>query len=84
MLIRRKALSEDRVMDERFFLYFEDIALCFSLKRAGWKVIYCPEAVMVHHHLRQSADGLFSRAKWEHLKSMVKFYLKRRSLRPEP
>ncbi len=84
MLIRRKAVSEDRLMDERFFLYFEDIDLCFSLKRAGLKIVYYPEAVLVHHHLRQSAAGMISRAKWEHLKSLVKFYWKHRSLRPQP
>lgn len=84
MLIRRSALSGDRIMDERFFLYFEDFDLCFSVKKAGWKVFYDPGAVLVHHHLRQSADGPFNRAKWEHLKSMVKFYWKHRSLRPRP
>jgi hypothetical protein len=84
MLIRRKALRGDRIMDERFFLYFEDIDLCFSMKKAGWRVVYNPEAVLVHHHLRQSAEGFFNRAKWEHLKSLVKFYRKHRSLRPRP
>jgi GT2 family glycosyltransferase len=84
MLIRRKAVNDDWLMDERYFLYFEDIDLCFSLKRAGLKIVYYPEAVLVHHHLRQSAEGLISRAKWEHLKSLVKFYWKHRSLRPQP
>ncbi|NWF56550.1 MAG: glycosyltransferase family 2 protein [Syntrophaceae bacterium] len=84
MLIRRKAVNRDWLLDERYFLYFEDIDLCFSLKRAGMDIVYYPEAVLVHHHLRQSASGLFSRPKWEHLKSMVKFYWKHRCLRPRP
>ena len=83
MLIRRKALGETQIMDERFFLYFEDIDLCFSLKKRGWKIIYYPKAVMVHHYLRESADGLFNRAKWEHLKSLIKFYSKGGRLKPE-
>ncbi len=84
MLIRRKALAGDLLMDERFFLYFEDIDLCFSLKRAGLKIVYYPDAVLVHHHLRQSAEGIFNRAKWEHLKSLAKFYWKYKNLHPKP
>ncbi len=83
MLIRREALGEGQIMDERFFLYFEDIDLCFSLNKNGWKIVYYPEAVLVHHHLRESADGIFNRAKWEHLKSLFKFYRKLGRLTPE-
>ena len=84
MLVRREAIPGPDLLDERFFLYIEDIDLCFSLKKAGWKVVYYPYAVMVHHHLRQSARGLLNRAKWEHLISQLKFYVKHRSLRPKP
>jgi GT2 family glycosyltransferase len=83
MLVRRKAVPGLHLMDERYFLYIEDIDLCLTLQRTGWKVVYNPEAVMIHHHLRQSAQGL-SRARWEHLASQLKFYLKYRSLKPRP
>jgi hypothetical protein len=83
MLIRREALGETQILDERFFLYFEDIDLCFSLRKSGWKTIYYPESVMVHRYQRESAGGLFNRAKWEHLKSLIKFYFKLRRLTPE-
>jgi GT2 family glycosyltransferase len=83
MLVRRRASSDRHLMDERYFLYIEDIDLCLTLQRTGWKVVYHPDAVMVHHHLRQSAQGL-SRARWEHLTSQLKFYLKYRSFRPHP
>ena len=83
MLIRREALGETQIMDERFFLYMEDIDLCYSLNKRGWKIVYYPEAVMVHHYLRESAGRLFNRAKWEHLKSVFKFYFKLGRLNPE-
>ena len=82
MFLRREALKGENIFDERFFLYFEDVDLCFRMKKEGWKVIYYPEAVMIHAHLRQSADGLFNRAKWEHFKSLIKFYLKHRRFSP--
>jgi N-acetylglucosaminyl-diphospho-decaprenol L-rhamnosyltransferase len=77
-LLRREAIQEQTVMDERFFLYFEDVDLCLRLRKAGWKVMYYPEAVMVHHHQRASARVIWNRAKFEHLKSWVKFSWKHR------
>jgi hypothetical protein len=76
MFLRRAALSGGKVFDERFFLYMEDVDLCFQMKEKGWKVIYYPEAVMIHAHLRESAKSVFNRAKWEHVKSMIRFYRK--------
>jgi len=76
MFLRREALRGGKIFDERFFLYMEDVDLCFQMKENGWKVIYYPEAVMVHAHLRQSARGIFNGARWEHLKSVIKFYRK--------
>jgi len=76
MLIRRKALNKDAIFDERFFLYFEDVDLCYNMRKNGWKVYYVPDAIMMHHHIRDSAQGGFNRAKFEHLKSFIKFYFK--------
>lgn len=77
-MLRRSAFQDSLVMDERFFLYFEDVDLCLRLRRAGWRVVYNPESVMVHAHQRASAGGLLSRAKVEHLKSWLKFEWKHR------
>jgi GT2 family glycosyltransferase len=78
LMLRREAIPGGRVMDERFFLYFEDVDLCLRLRKSGWKVIYYPEAVMVHHHQRTSARPIWNRAKFEHLKSWIKFSWKHR------
>lgn len=79
-MLRRSAFQESLVMDERFFLYFEDVDLCLRLRRAGWRVVYNPDSVMVHAHRRASASRLVSRAKVEHLKSWLKFEWKHRVL----
>ena len=83
MFLRREDLKDKNIFDERFFLYFEDIDLCFRLKNKGRKVIYYPEVVMVHYHVRQSVQGLITLnwAKWELYKSVIKFYFKHRTLR---
>ena len=48
MLLRREALGE-RIFDERFFLYGEDLELCDQLVRHGWKVVYTPRVQVIHH-----------------------------------
>jgi GT2 family glycosyltransferase len=78
MLVRKAALRGAQLFDERFFLYFEDVDLCWRLRRAGWKVIYNPAAVMTHQHRRDSAQAGASLAKLCHLSSLMKFLWKYR------
>jgi GT2 family glycosyltransferase len=82
MMVRREALKGQKLFDERFFLYFEDVDLCYRMKEEGWKVVYYPGAVITHHHVRHSAISVLNRAKWEHFRSMIKFFLKHRRFRP--
>src|SRR5262245_46871519 len=53
MLVRRAAISEANLFDERFFLYFEDVDLCLRMRQQGWKVLYNPAAIFVHQHRRE-------------------------------
>jgi len=48
MVVRREAMDQVGLLDEGFFMYFEDTELCFRLKRAGWRVVYRPEARVRH------------------------------------
>ena len=78
MLIRRSAAGPI-LFDERFFLYFEDVDLCLRICENGWKVLYNPNARMVHHHQRESANSFSLKAKGHHFLSMAKFLWKYRS-----
>lgn len=49
MLVRRAALAEVGVMDERYFMYSEEMDWCYTMRKAGWEVYFCPEARAVHH-----------------------------------
>ncbi len=46
--LRRAALEEVGGWDERYFMYVEDVDLCWSLRRAGWRVAYEPGGTVVH------------------------------------
>lgn len=50
MFCRREVLMAVGGMDERFFLYFEDVDLCMRVRGLGWRIVYCPMARIVHLH----------------------------------
>jgi GT2 family glycosyltransferase len=48
-LFRRSAFREAGGFDERFFMYHEDVDLCWRFWLFGMRVITCPAAVAWHH-----------------------------------
>ena len=48
LLLRREALKAVGGVDDRWFMYFEDRDLCERLGKAGWRLRYCPAAVVEH------------------------------------
>jgi GT2 family glycosyltransferase len=48
MLFKREVLEKVGLLDDRYFLYYEDADLNERVKRAGYKIYYVPSAVLVH------------------------------------
>lgn len=48
MVVRRETLEGISPLDERFFLYFEDVDLCRRARGAGWPVFYLPDVEVLH------------------------------------
>lgn len=76
MGLRRQALDEVGLFDERFYMYLEDMDLCERLKGGGWQVKYLPEAV-VRHHIGGSSQRRSVRMAIEHQRSIYRFLRKR-------
>jgi GT2 family glycosyltransferase len=57
MLVRRSALERVGGLDERFFLYCEDMDLCRRLRCAGYDILFEPRATARHVGGASSADG---------------------------
>ncbi len=76
MLVRRAALEKVGAMDERFFLYFEDIDWCNRMKRHGWSVYYAPSSVMTHTYERSSARSILRKPFLIHILSLMRYFEK--------
>jgi GT2 family glycosyltransferase len=48
LLARRSALDEVGFFDEGFYYVLEDTDLCYRLRKAGWRILYIPEARVIH------------------------------------
>jgi len=56
LLIRREVLETVGLLDERFFMYYEDKDLCLRARAAGWKLLMVP-AARVWHKVSESTSG---------------------------
>ncbi len=61
LMVRREAVEEVGGFDERFFMYSEELDWCRRAKAAGWKIIYLPQAMIIHHEGRSSGQVVAAR-----------------------
>lgn len=81
MLARRTAIGQVGVLDEEYFMYFEDVDWCLRFWQAGWKVHYLPTVSCTHGWGRGSKKGgpaavFTNRLARQHITSAVKFFRK--------
>jgi GT2 family glycosyltransferase/glycosyltransferase involved in cell wall biosynthesis len=75
MVVRRQAINEVGVFDERFFMYWEDADWCRRMWDHGWKVAYFPRAAILHL-VGKSSSKLFTRSILEFHKSVYRLFEK--------
>jgi GT2 family glycosyltransferase len=64
LLLRRSALNQVGYLDEDYFIYTEEVDLCYRLRCAGWKLWWIPEAEVIHYgeqSTKQLAPEMFLR-----------------------
>ena len=47
-LIRREVFDQVGMLDEGYFMYFEDVEFCYRARKAGWDIVHNPEARVIH------------------------------------
>ncbi len=76
MLLRREAVEKVGGFDESYFMYVEDVDLCWRLRREGYAVVFHPAFRLVHHIGRTSSQQS-TRMLFEHHRSMFIFFRRR-------
>jgi GT2 family glycosyltransferase len=75
LILRRAALDQVGLLDESYFLYTEEVDLCYRLAQAGWTCWWVPAAVVTHYgaaSTRQAAEAMYAQL----YRSKVQFYRK--------
>jgi GT2 family glycosyltransferase len=74
MLVRRQALAEVGGFDEGYWLYMEDLDLCYRSARAGWVTWYEPTATVIHLKGGSSGPHRVPRVNLAFHRGMLRFY----------
>jgi N-acetylglucosaminyl-diphospho-decaprenol L-rhamnosyltransferase len=64
LLLRREALGDEELLDPRYFMYSEEVDLCYRIRRRGWQIYWVPTAQVIHYggqSTRQVATAMFLR-----------------------
>ncbi len=75
LLIRREALDQVGLLDERFPVFFNEVDWCYRARRAGWRIVYVPEVAIIHYggaSTRQVAPAMA----WESRRGLLTFLRK--------
>ena len=76
MLIRREALDDVGLFDEGYWMYREDLDLCYRFAQAGWATWYQPEATVIHVKAGTSGPVRGPRLNYAFHYGMYRFYRK--------
>lgn len=77
LLVRRAATEEVGLFDEDFFMFSEETDWCYRFRRAGWRVVFYPEAEVAHVGGVSHGGSLYH----ENLRGHLRFLAKHRGPR---
>lgn len=77
LLIRNSIIRQVGAMDEAFFMYFEEVDLCYRIRQAGWRIVFNPEVVITHIG-GSSAEQIPAQKQVMMFMSMLAFFKKHR------
>ena len=75
LMMRRELLDQIGAFDEAYYMYCEDVDLCWRANHADWRVTYLPDAV-IYHYIGKSSDQVPTRMTYEFHRSQYLFYKK--------
>ena len=83
IIVKREVFEKIGVFDEKYFLYLEDMDFCVRARRANFKIVYAPKAILWHKNAGATGSGsllqdyyftrnrLLFAAKWGKLRTKI-------------
>jgi GT2 family glycosyltransferase len=74
LIVARRVIDQVGPLDEKYFMYSEELDWCRRIKDAGWRVLYLPQAQIIHHIGKSSEQAVterhinFQRAKLRYIR----------------
>jgi GT2 family glycosyltransferase len=53
LMVKREVIDKVGMFDQNIFIWFDEVDLCYRIKKSGWKIYFTPEA-QIKHHLSKS------------------------------
>lgn len=75
LLVRKSIIDKIGGFDECFFMYYEEVDLCYRIKHNGWRIVFLPQACVTHLGGR-SSQQIPVEKRIMMLKSMLKYFRK--------
>lgn len=75
MVVRKKLLEKIGYFDENFFMYFEDVDLCYRAKKQGYKIAFNPDLEVLHIGGASSKNPRYNQWRGE-LRGLIAFSFK--------
>lgn len=63
MMVRTSAMQTVGLLDERFFMYAEDLDWCRRFREAGFQVVFHPGVTIIHHKYQSGIEGASSKTR---------------------
>jgi len=81
-MTKKELVGKIGMLDERYFMYFEDVDWCRKFREKGYNIYYLPQAAIKHFHLKSSdskkgiIDIFTNRLTRTHIISYIKYLWK--------
>ncbi len=78
MIVRGNLLESVGLLDERFFMYAEDLDWCKRFREAGYMVVYNPEVIVIHHKyksgIKNTSQSIARKTRKHFYDTMLQYY----------
>lgn len=73
--VRREVFDKIGLLDEGYFIWFEEVDFCRRAKKAGYKIVYWPGTRVIHHGAQSFKQQMTIKKQWWFFKSALRYFL---------